>query len=186
MTEEKTYQNPYAPTGVGAAASVASAPVTTAAVAPAYAAPAPVAAYAGTAAPAVQEPKKKNTGYVVAIVILSILLLLALGVAGCSMMTAASSSLFNFGGSGIFTNGPTVAVIDIDGTIEHGGGACSPEGLAPLLKQAEAGRQHQSHRAARELRRRRLHCRRGDVHPHRPVHQARGGVFCLHQRQRCL
>ncbi len=137
MPEEKIYQNPYAPAGVGAAASATAVP---AAAAPVYAAPAPVGAYAGAAAaaPAVTEPKKKNTGYVVAIVILSILLLLALGVAGCSMMTAASSSLFNFSGGGIFTKGPTVAVIDIDGTIEHGGGACSPEGLAPLLKQAEA------------------------------------------------
>ena len=33
--------------------------------------------------------------------------------------------------------GPTVAVIDISGTIQYDGTACSPEGLSSLLDQAE-------------------------------------------------
>ena len=100
--------------------------------------PVPQAAVAG-GAQAAPVKAKKSTGYIVAIVILSVLLLLALSVAGCSMMTAASSGIFNFSGSGRYlTSGPTVAVIDINSTIEHGGGNCSPEGLAALLEEAEA------------------------------------------------
>ena len=98
----------------------------------------PVAAGAGTAAAAASGQPKKTTGYVVAIVILSVLLLLALGVAGCSMMSAATTGLFSFSSGGYAITGPTVAVIDIDSTIGHGGGNCSPEGLATLIEEAEA------------------------------------------------
>ena len=129
----------YAP--VSPAAGQAAAPQ--AAYAPVYAAPVAAAAPAGAAAaPAVAAvAKPKNTGYKVAIVILSILLVLALGAAGCSAMMATSSAmsgLFDFSTSGYVINGPTVAVIDMDSTIAHGGGNCSPEGLAELMDEIES------------------------------------------------
>ena len=141
MSEENQYPpaGVYAPVAPGAAAAVAQT-----SAAGAYAAPAAVGAGTGAGAgvaSAAAKPKK-NTGYVVAIVILSVLLVLSIGVAGCSMMTAATSglsSLFSFtSGSGYFISGPTVAVIDIDSTIQHGGGNCSPEGLSQLMEEVEA------------------------------------------------
>ena len=103
-------------------------------------APAPVTAPAAVGGTPQAKPKK-TTGYVVAIVILSILLVFALGFAGCTAFTASLdmfSSFGSLGGRGYAITGPTVAVIDIDSTIEHGGGNCSPEGLAALLEEAEA------------------------------------------------
>ena len=103
-------------------------------------APAPVTAPAAVGGTPQAKPKK-TTGYVVAIVILSILLVFALGFAGCTAFTASLDMFSSFGslsGRGYAITGPTVAVIDIDSTIEHGGGNCSPEGLAALLEEAEA------------------------------------------------
>lgn len=110
------------------AATGAYAPVAAAVPVPT---PVPVAAPV-MAAPA--QPKK-NTGYVVAIVLLSIALFFALGFAGCSAMLTAGSA---FGSKNAGFVDPTVAVIDIQSTIEYGNGPCGPEGLAALIAQAEA------------------------------------------------
>ena len=87
----------------------------------------------------VTEPKKSH-GWIVAIVIVACLFLLfAHAISSCSnaflslasMSTVSHSSLDNL-------TRDTVVVIDIDGTIQYDGTACSPEGLKYLLDQAES------------------------------------------------
>lgn len=87
----------------------------------------------------VQRPAKaKSHGWIVAIVVVvCVCALLAFSVHSCS------SAMTRIAGGSLDTSydlqltGDTVAIIDIDGTIQYNNSACSPEGLKELLDQAE-------------------------------------------------
>ena len=98
-----------------------------------YYAPAAQPAYAAPA------PKKKSAAPWIAlgVILFAVVFCFTVGAMSCS---SAVHSLSNFGMGSVeeeFTDGPTVAVIDISGTIQYDGTACSPEGLSSLLNQAE-------------------------------------------------
>ncbi|NHM15463.1 signal peptide peptidase SppA [Eggerthellaceae bacterium zg-887] len=94
---------------------------------PVFAAPQP--AYA----PAPQPAKKR--GWIVALVAVVLAFLLIGGaMASCASVFSTAGSLAAVSSSGVY--GDTIAVIDIDGTIQYDGSACSPEGLKTLLDQA--------------------------------------------------
>lgn len=85
-----------------------------------------------------QQPRR---GWIVALVAV-ILLFIALmfGMFSCSNAFSGVTSLGMSleGSSPVATTGPTVAVINLSGTIQYDGSACSPEGLKALLDEAEA------------------------------------------------
>ncbi|HIT51884.1 MAG TPA: signal peptide peptidase SppA [Candidatus Aveggerthella excrementigallinarum] len=85
-----------------------------------------------------QQPRR---GWIVALVAV-ILLFIALmfGMFSCSNAFSGVTSLGTSleGSSPVATTGPTVAVINLSGTIQYDGSACSPEGLKALLDEAEA------------------------------------------------
>ena len=98
-----------------------------------YYAPAAQPVYAAPA------PKKKNmTPWIVlGVILFAVVFCFTIGAMSCS---SAVRSLSNFGMGSVeegLTDGPTVAVIDISGTIQYDGTACSPEGLSSRLTQAE-------------------------------------------------
>ena len=99
----------------------------------AYAQPGPV--------PAPAAPQKKSkVGWIIAGVAVAVAVLLF--VSGVRACTAAVESfgamdLESMDSSYVETDGASVAVIDIAGTIQYDGTSCSPEGLADLLDQAE-------------------------------------------------
>ena len=103
-----------------------------------YAAPA-VAPAAPYQAPPVQP--QKSRGWIVAIVVIvCIFLLSAFAIKSCSDTMSSFTSLgpsFNSSGYEQLTE-DAIAIIDIDGTIQYDGSACSPEGLKELLDEAEA------------------------------------------------
>lgn len=87
-------------------------------------------------------PKKKNkVGWIIGgVIVLLVVLTFALAVNACSSAMSGVSALGEspYGESSVMTEGESVAVIDIAGTIQYDGTACSPEGLAELLDEAEA------------------------------------------------
>lgn len=97
-----------------------------------YYAPAAQPVYAAPA------PKKNMTPWIVlGVILFAVVFCFTIGAMSCS---SAVRSLSNFGMGSVeeeLTDGPTVAVIDISGTIQYDGTACSPEGLSSLLNQAE-------------------------------------------------
>ena len=103
-----------------------------------YAAPA-VAPAAPYQAPAAQP--QKSRGWIVAIVVIvCIFLLSAFAIKSCTDTMSSFTSLgpsFNSSGYEQLTE-DAIAIIDIDGTIQYDGSACSPEGLKELLDEAEA------------------------------------------------
>ena len=117
----------------------------------AYAAPqaAPAYAYAPQAVYTAPAPAQapKSRGWIVGLAIVAALLILALaGIASCTSLAARSVDELGGFGDGMFANGgyaevetegDTVAVIRIEGTIQYDGTACSPEGLKELLDEAE-------------------------------------------------
>lgn len=82
------------------------------------------------------QPKKR--GWIVALVaVVLAFVLLAMGLMSCTQMLGAS-----FGGAAAASDidvlsEDAVAVIELDGTIQYDGTACSPEGLKELLDEAE-------------------------------------------------
>ena len=81
-------------------------------------------------------PQKKSHGWIVAIVI--IVCLFALTMFGISSCNALFENAATGGhGTAVSTSGDAVAVIEINGTIQYDGTACSPEGLKQLLDEAE-------------------------------------------------
>lgn len=97
--------------------------------------------YAPAAQPVYAAPasrKKNMTPWIVlGVILFAVVSCFTIGAMSCS---SAVRSLSNFGMGSVeegFTDGPTVAVIDISGTIQYDGTACSPEGLSSLLDQAE-------------------------------------------------
>ena len=83
------------------------------------------------------EPKKSH-GWIIAIVVIVCVFLLSIFcVKSC---TEAVSSFSSFGytyGGPVALDQDAIAIIDIDGTIQYDGSACSPEGLKELLDEAE-------------------------------------------------
>lgn len=99
----------------------------------AYAAP------AAQAAPAA--PKKSKAPWIVmGIVLFLVVALFAFGAFSCShaVNRLAQGSAFGMMDEALATTGDTVGVIDITGSIQYDGSACSPEGLSALLDEAEA------------------------------------------------
>ena len=97
--------------------------------------------YAPAAQPVYAAPasrKKNMTPWIVlGVILFAVVFCFTIGAMSCS---SAVHSLSNFGMGSVeegLTDGPTVAVIDISGTIQYDGTACSPEGLSSLLDQAE-------------------------------------------------
>ena len=87
----------------------------------------------------VQPKSSKAPWIVLGVILFAIVFCFTIGAMSCS---SAVSSLVSLGGSSSaevsYASGPSVAVIDISGTIQYDGTACSPEGLSALLEQAEA------------------------------------------------
>ena len=82
------------------------------------------------------QPQKKSHGWIVAIVIVVCLFLLgAFCISSCTSLLSSFNT--TYGSSSEVLTGDTIAIIDIDGTIQYDGTACSPEGLKELLDQAE-------------------------------------------------
>ena len=103
-----------------------------------YAAPAvsPAAPYQAPAA----QPQKSRGWIVAIVVIVCIFLLSAFAIKSCTDTMSSFTSLgpsFNSSGYEQLTE-DAIAIIDIDGTIQYDGSACSPEGLKELLDEAEA------------------------------------------------
>lgn len=100
---------------------------------------APQYAYAATAAPA-EKKGGKGAWIALGIILFAIVFMFTVGALSCSQtvstLTSGTSALSSISESTI-TVGDTVAVIDISGTIQYDGTACSPEGLRDLLQEAE-------------------------------------------------
>ena len=102
--------------------------------APAYAAAQPYQPTAPT-------EQKKSHGWIVAIVVIACIFLLSLfAIKSCSDAMASFGSFGSLNGSSSYgeLTEDAIAIIDIDGTIQYDGSACSPEGLKDLLDEAEA------------------------------------------------
>ena len=83
-----------------------------------------------------QQPQKKSRGWIVALVL--IVCLFAFTAFCVAMCTSSVNSLGAKGGSSLDSlDGDAIAIINIDGTIQYDGTACSPEGLKELLDEAE-------------------------------------------------
>lgn len=88
----------------------------------------------------VQPPQKSGKGWIVALVaVLGILLLLVVGMVSCSSMmsSALGSSLSSSFDESAYLTNDSIAIIDIDGTIQYDDTTCSPEGLKSQLDKAE-------------------------------------------------
>ena len=103
-----------------------------------YASPAVAPAAPYQASPA--QPQKSR-GWIVAIVVVVCLFLMSMfAIKSCTDTMTSFTSLspsFYTGGYEELTE-DAIAIIDIDGTIQYDGSACSPEGLKELLDEAEA------------------------------------------------
>lgn len=91
-----------------------------------------------TTAYAVQPPKRR--GWIVALV--AVVLLFVATMFGMFSCASAFSEVASLGSSledssGAITHGPSVAVVELSGTIQYDGTSCSPEGLKDKLDQAE-------------------------------------------------
>lgn len=103
-----------------------------------YGAPVPPAGAWAQPQPQPPAPQPKKRGWIVALVaVVLAFVLLAMGLASCTQMLGTS-----FGGATAASDidvlsEDAVAVIELDGTIQYDGTACSPEGLKDLLDEAE-------------------------------------------------
>lgn len=101
--------------------------------------PVPPYAYA----PAAPAPKKGGKGAWIAlgIILFAIVFVFTIGALSCSHAVSGLTSganAFSSMSEDVITSGDSVGVIDISGTIQYDGSACSPEGLRELLNEAEA------------------------------------------------
>ena len=102
--------------------------------------PQPTPAYASANPYYVQAPaQKKSHGWIVAIVIIVCLAaLMAFGIKSCNDSMASFSSITSTSDYGLSSlNKDAIAVMELDGTIQYDGTACSPEGFKKLLDQAD-------------------------------------------------
>ncbi|WP_165061680.1 signal peptide peptidase SppA [Adlercreutzia sp. ZJ154] len=90
----------------------------------------------------VQQPVKAKSGkgWIVGIVVaLAIMVVCIVSVVSCSAAIGTIANPFSSLASSsptVSINSPSVAVIDIDGTIQYDGTSCSPEGLKDMLDRA--------------------------------------------------
>lgn len=88
-----------------------------------------------------EAPKKKSKGWIVALVsIIAIFLLLVIGMISCTSIlgnSLGSITSNSLSGDIAYVNADTVAIIEIDSTIQYDGTNNSPEGLKDKLEQAE-------------------------------------------------
>ena len=83
-----------------------------------------------------QQSQQKSHGWIVAIVV--VVLLFAFSIFCVNRCTSAFESIsIPSGSAAVELTGDAIAIIDIDGTIQYDGSACSPEGLKQLLDEAE-------------------------------------------------
>lgn len=97
-------------------------------------------AYAAPYVPAAPAQKKGKGGWIAfGVILFAIVFMFTVGALSCSHTVARVTSGGGMLGSTSETiiAGDTVAVIDITGTIQYDGSACSPEGLSLLLAEAE-------------------------------------------------
>lgn len=99
-------------------------------------------AYAAPAAQAapVAHKKSKAPWIAMSVVLFVVVALFTFGALSCShaVNRLAQGSAFGMMDEALATTGDTVGVIDISGSIQYDGSACSPEGLSALLDEAEA------------------------------------------------
>ena len=97
-------------------------------------------AYAPASAAAPAKKTGKGAWIALGIILFAIVFVFTIGALSCSqavsVLSSGTSSLSSTS-SDLSTMGDTIAVIDIDGTIQYDGTACSPEGLRDLLQEAE-------------------------------------------------
>ncbi len=128
-------QQPYAQQQPFAQQGAPQPPFTQQPYAAGYAAP--QYAYAAPAA-----PKKGGKGAWIAlgIILFAIVFVFTIGAMSCSQAVSnltSGADAFSGISDEVLTSGDTVAVIDVSGTIQYDGSACSPEGLRDLLQEAE-------------------------------------------------
>lgn len=90
--------------------------------------------------PYVQQPPKKSRGWIVGLaVVVALFLLMVIGIVSCSSMfsSSVSGSLYGTTDDIAYLSDDTIAIINIDGTIQYDGTTCSPEGLKAQLDKAE-------------------------------------------------
>lgn len=152
---ENRAAQPAAGAGAAPAADGAPDPASAAYVAPGWqpaagpAAPAPAAAGAGAwqgvpygqpayaAAAPVPPARPRSRAWIVALVAVILLFVtIFAGMASCSSILG--SSIGGVSAAPSVASGPTVGIIDIDGTIDYDGSTSSPEGLKAQLDRAEA------------------------------------------------
>ena len=98
----------------------------------------PYASAAAPAAAAAVPRKKSKAPWIVGGAALFLLVFaFVVGAMSCSSLVSSLGSDMGSLDSGVVTTGDSVAVIDISGTIQYDGSACSPEGLSALLDEAE-------------------------------------------------
>ncbi len=97
-------------------------------------------AYAPASATAPAKKTGKGTWIVLGIILFAIVFVFTIGSLSCAQAVSTLSSgttSLSATSSDLSTTGDTIAVIDIDSTIQYDGTACSPEGLRDLLQEAE-------------------------------------------------
>ena len=102
----------------------------------------PASAYAAAShyQPAPAQKSKGGRGWIVAIVFIVLLFaFMAFCFKTCADSMSSLSDLGTSGGSSLSgLSGDAVAVLELDGTIQYDGSACSPEGLKKLLDEAQS------------------------------------------------
>ena len=96
--------------------------------------------YAPASATAPAKKTGKGTWIVLGIILFAIVFVFTIGSLSCAQAVSTLSSgttSLSATSSDLSTTGDTIAVIDIDSTIQYDGTACSPEGLRDLLQEAE-------------------------------------------------
>lgn len=86
------------------------------------------------------QPQKKGKAWVVGLaIVIALFLLMAIGMFSCTSLlnSLVNSTLAGYSDESSFTTGNTIAVINIDGTIQYDGTTNSPEGLKEQLDKAE-------------------------------------------------
>lgn len=132
--QRRAYEPPADAAFASAQESPAPAYAAPATAIPAAAAPAPQAAAAAPQVVYAAPPEKKSRTWIVAIVV--VVCLFAFSIFCVKSCTDIVNSGGVYGTSSSAPSGNSIAVIELSGTIQYDGSACSPEGLKRLLDTA--------------------------------------------------